>query len=100
MRMKLEDWKLIALMLVVASLTAATFENPGTSVWRHRSRKIRQTSGSDSINCEKESEDSNKYPVCYGYNACHVRELLFSPRFATRSAVGIIAVGFWSLARH
>jgi hypothetical protein len=31
MRMKLSDWKLIALLLVIVSLAAASFDNPGTS---------------------------------------------------------------------
>jgi hypothetical protein len=31
MRMNLNDWKLIALLLVVVSLAAASFDNPGIS---------------------------------------------------------------------
>jgi hypothetical protein len=31
MRMKLEDWKLIALLLVVVSFVAVSFDNPGIS---------------------------------------------------------------------
>jgi hypothetical protein len=31
MRMNLKDWKLIALLPVVVSLTAVSFDNPGTS---------------------------------------------------------------------
>jgi hypothetical protein len=31
MRMNINDWKLIALLLVVLSLAAASFDNPGAS---------------------------------------------------------------------